>query len=109
MGIGFRAFGDWRGESKIIASASGVPGASDLYFDDLLTFNLRGFLNFEARPQWVKKAPFLKGSRLILRVDNLTDSAQIVRDSAGNTPEAYQKALLAPVGRSVELSFRKQF
>jgi iron complex outermembrane receptor protein len=109
MGIGFRAFGDWRGESKIIASASGVPGASDLYFDDLLTFNLRGFLNFEARPQWVKKAPFLKGSRLILRVDNLTDSAQIVRDTAGNTPEAYQKALLAPVGRSVELSFRKQF
>ncbi|GIU67222.1 hypothetical protein [Candidatus Phycosocius spiralis] len=109
MGIGFRMFGDWRGESKIIASASGVPNASDLYFDDLFTVNLRGFLNFEARPQWVKKAPFLKGSRLILRVDNLTDSAQIVRDSKGNTPEAYQKALLAPVGRSVELSFRKQF
>lgn len=109
MGIGFRAFGEWRGESKIIASASGVPGATDLYFDDLLTFNLRGFLNFEARPQWVKKAPFLTGSRLILRVDNLTDSAQIVRDTAGNTPEAYQKALLAPRGRSVELSFRKQF
>ena len=109
MGIGFRAFGEWRGESKIIVSASGVPGATDLYFDDQLTFNLRGFLNFEARPQWVKKAPFLKGSRLILRVDNLTDSAQIVRDSAGNTPEAYQKALLAPRGRSVELSFRKQF
>lgn len=109
MGIGFRAFGEWRGESKIIASASGVPGATDLYFDDQLTFNLRGFLNFEARPQWVKKAPFLKGSRLILRVDNLTDSAQIVRDSAGNTPEAYQKALLTPRGRSVELSFRKQF
>lgn len=109
MGIGFRAFGEWRGESKIIASASGVPGATDLYFDDQLTFNLRGFLNFEARPQWVKKAPFLKGSRLILRVDNLTDSAQTVRDSAGNTPEAYQKALLAPRGRSVELSFRKQF
>ncbi|MCE2891468.1 MAG: hypothetical protein LW848_10165 [Hyphomonadaceae bacterium] len=109
MGIGFRAFGEWRGESKIIASASGVPGATDLFFDDQLTFNLRGFLNFEARPQWVKKAPFLKGSRLILRVDNLTDSAQTVRNSAGNTPEAYQKALLAPRGRSVELSFRKQF
>jgi len=109
MGIGFRAFGEWRGQSKIIASASGVPGASDLYFDDLFTFNLRGFLNFEARPNWVKKAPFLKGSRLILRVDNLTDSAQSVRDAAGNTPEAYQKALLAPRGRSVELSFRKQF
>lgn len=109
MGIGFRAFGEWRGESKIIASASGVPGAADLYFDDLFTFNLRGFLNFEARPNWVKKAPLLKGSRLILRVDNLTDSAQTVRDSLGNTPEAYQKALLAPRGRSVELSFRKQF
>lgn len=109
MGIGFRAFGEWRGESKIIASASGIPGATDLFFDDQFTFNLRGFLNFEARPTWVKKAPFLKGSRLILRVDNLTDSAQTVRDSAGNTPEAYQKALLAPRGRSVELSFRKQF
>lgn len=109
MGIGFRAFGEWRGESKIIASASGVPGATDLYFDDQFIFNLRGFLSFDARPQWVKKAPFLKGSRLILRVDNLTDSAQSVQDSAGNTPEAYQKALLAPRGRSVELSFRKQF
>jgi hypothetical protein len=109
MGIGFRAFGEWRGQSKIIASASGVLGATDLYFDDQFTFNLRGFLNFEARPNWVKKAPFLKGSRLILRVDNLTDSAQSVRDTAGNTPEAYQKALLAPRGRSVELSFRKQF
>ena len=109
MGIGFRAFGEWRGESKIIASASGVPGATDLYFDDQFTFNLRGFLSFDARPQWIKKAPFLKGSRLILRVDNLTDSAPTVRDSTGNTPEAYQKALLAPRGRSVELSFRKQF
>ena len=109
MGIGFRAFGEWRGQSKIVASASGVPGATDLYFDDQFTFNLRGFLNFEARPQWVKKAPVLKGSRLILRVDNLTDSAPSVRDTAGNTPDAYQKALLAPRGRSVELSFRKQF
>jgi hypothetical protein len=109
MGVGFRAFGEWRGQSKIIASATGVPGATDLYFDDQFTFNLRGFMGFEARPQWVKSAPFLKGARLILRVDNLTDSAQSVRDAAGNTPEAYQKALLAPRGRSVEVSFRKQF
>lgn len=109
MGVGFRFFGDWRGEGKIIGSTTGVPGATDLYFDDVLTFNLRGFLSFDARPKWVKQAPFLKGSRLVLRVDNLTDSVQEVRDGAGRTPEAYQRALLIGRGRSVELGFRKQF
>ena len=109
LGIGMRGTGEWRGQSKIIGANTLANGASNLYFDDVFTFNLRAFAGLDMIPNLTTKAPFLKRSRFILRIDNLLDSAQKVRDGNGVTPEAYQKALQAPRGRSVEFSWRKQF
>lgn len=102
-GMGFRLNGDWRSGTKI------DTGASDLTFDDIFRLNARFFLSFDARRDMIAKAQWLRRSRVILRVDNLTDSFQGVKDSAGNTPEAYQKGFVAARGRFVELSWRKQF
>jgi iron complex outermembrane recepter protein len=103
LGIGFRANGTWRSGTKIVGSGS------DLVFDDIFNLNARIFMSFEARPDIVRKARWLRRSRLVLRIDNLTDSFQRVTDTNGNTPEAYQRGYLAPRGRFVELAWRKQF
>lgn len=103
LGMGFRANATWRSGTKITGTGT------DLVFDDIFNLNARFFLSFEARPDIVRKAPWLRRSRLVLRVDNLTDSFQRVTDSKGNTPEAYQRGYISPRGRFVELAWRKQF
>jgi outer membrane cobalamin receptor len=103
LGMGFRANGTWRSGTKITGTGT------DLIFDDIFNLNARFFMSFEARPDILRKARWLRRSRLVLRVDNLTDSFQRVTDSAGNTPEAYQRGYLAPRGRFIELAWRKQF
>jgi iron complex outermembrane recepter protein len=112
LGAGFRLQGNWRGETRIAGATTATGGNSDLFFDDIFNVNLRMFLSTPPRadiipnitiPRWLLR------SRLILRVDNLTDAVQKVRDSNGNTPESYQRGLLAPRGRFIELSVRKQF
>lgn len=102
LGMGFRANGSWRSATKI----SG-PG-TDLNFDDIFSLNARFFLSLEQRPDIVRKAPWLRRSRFVLRVDNLTDSFQRVTNSVGVTPEAYQRGYVAPRGRYIELAWRKQ-
>jgi iron complex outermembrane recepter protein len=103
LGMGFRLNGSWRSGTKITGTGT------DLIFDDIFNVNARFFFSLEARPDIVRKARWLRRSRLVLRVDNLTDSFQRVTDSAGNTPEAYQRGYIAPRGRFVELAWRKQF
>ena len=103
QGLGFRATGNWRSGSTI------DNGVSDLNFDDYYALNLRLFLNFDSRPKIIAKADWLRRSRLIVRIDNLTDTVQRVTDNAGLTPEAYQAGYLAPRGRFIEIAFRKQF
>ena len=104
--MGFRLDGNYTGARSI----SDTPILRDqLYYQDRLTLNLRLFLNFDARTNWVEKAPWLKGARLRLLVRNLTDSAPVVRDGEDTEPLAYQSALLEPRGRYMEVSLRKQF
>ncbi len=102
-GLGFRAFSTWRSGTKI------GTGSNELTFDPIFNLNLRAFVNFDARRGIIEKAPWLRRARLILRVDNLTDSAQKVTDARGATPDAYQKGYVAPRGRFIELGLRKQF
>ena len=112
MGAGFRLQGNWRGETRINGATTANGGNSNLFFDDIFTLNLRAFLSTPPRPNMIPNVTiptWLLRTRLILRVDNLTDSVQKVRDSNGNTPEAYQRGLLAPRGRFIELSVHKQF
>ena len=86
-----------------------VTPTTTLFFDDRLSVNLRGFATLSQIMPFVQQNPWLDGVRLIVRVNNLTDSYQEVRDSSGATPPAYQRLLLEPTGRSIEFAIRKQF
>ena len=86
----------------------GLTGG-DLKFGDLATVNLRAFLSFDQQPKWIEAAPFLKGSRLSLSVNNLFDAQRRVTDAGGIIPLRYQPGYIDPLGRYVELEFRKSF
>ena len=103
-GIGLRFSGGWTDGYELPVTSGGA-----LDFSDQFTLNARLFLNFDSRAGLIRAAPFLKGSRLALGIDNLTDSVVEVRDSNGLTPTAYQEGYLNPLGRVISASFRKQW
>jgi outer membrane cobalamin receptor len=104
-GIGMRLSGRYDSGSRV---DGGLTGA-DLRFGDLATFNIRAFFDFGARPSVMKAAPWLKGFRLALVVDNIFDAQRKITDAAGNVPLRYQPGYTDPQGRYVELSLRKAF
>lgn len=104
-GIGFRFSARYDSGSRVTGGLTG----GDLKFGDLATFNLRAFINFDNKPEMVKAVPLLKGSRLRLSIDNLFDAQRRVTDASGAVPIRYQPDYLDPLGRYVELSWRKSF
>ncbi len=109
-GLGFRLISAFQSGTSV--DGESIPGggtASDLRFGSLFTLNTRTFFNFDARPDLVKKHPFLKGSRVFLRIDNIFNSRQSVRDSNGVVPIRFQPGYIDPLGRNFEISFRKTF
>ena len=104
-GIGFRL----DGKHQIATRVNGGLTGSDLRFSDLTTFNLRLFVNLDDRGSLTEKIPFLKGSRIAFKVDNIFNDIQTVRDSSGLVPLSYQPGYLDPVGRYIEIDFRKRF
>jgi hypothetical protein len=104
-GIGMRFSGRYDSGSRVDAGLAG----SDLRFGDLATLNMRAFINFESRPGIMKSAPWLKGFRLALVVDNIFDAQRRIVDASGAVPLRYQPGYTDPQGRYVELSLRKAF
>lgn len=92
-------------------SGSTVTGGSagDLKFGDLATFNLRFFMDLNQKPKLTEAVPFLKGSRLRLSVDNLFDAQRGITDANGRVPLNYQPGYIDPLGRYIELEWRKTF
>jgi outer membrane cobalamin receptor len=92
-------------------SGSTVTGGSagDLKFGDLATFNLRFFMDLNQKPKLTEKLPFLKGSRLRLSIDNLFDAQRKITDANGLVPLNYQPGYIDPLGRYIELEWRKTF
>jgi hypothetical protein len=107
-GLGFRVSGDFEGASQVDGGGLN-PGSPTLDFGAIATFNLRAFLNFDNREKITNALPFLRGSRLSLRINNVFDAQQDVRDQDGNVPLQFQPAFRDPRGRFVELSWRKRF
>jgi hypothetical protein len=108
-GLGARLTASWRSGTTVEGFGSGArAGAGDLTFSSLATVNLNLFVDLGQR-LGVAKYPWLRGARLSIGVNNLLDSRQEVRDSAGKTPFSYQPAFLDPLGRSVNISLRKTF
>jgi hypothetical protein len=52
-------------------------------------------------------AAWARGFRVSLTIANLLNDGQEVRDASGSTPLSYQRAYLAPLGRTVSLGSRK--
>ncbi len=106
-GIGLRLNGTWYAPTEV--DGSGAPSSSDLRFGAYTTAKLRLFVDLGQREKLVASHPFLKGSRLALKIDNLFDSRQKVTNDAGETPLAYQRAYREPEGRVIGIDFRKMF
>lgn len=107
-GVGLRLAGNYRSPTDVFGT--GLPGSTDLRFGSLLTFDLRAFVALDQQEWLVGKNPgFFKQARLSLRVDNLFDTRQRVTDANGAVPLRYQPFLIDPVGRFVQVEFRKLF
>ncbi len=103
-GIGARVSAKFDSGSRVVGGANG-----DLTFHDLATFNLRFFVDFNQKPELTKALPILKGSRLRLSVDNLFDAQRKVTDASGVVPLTYAPGYIDPLGRYIELEWRKAF
>lgn len=106
-GVGLRFSGNYQSGSRV--DGGGLPGATDLRFNDIATFGLRTFVNFDNKPKLTEAVPFLKGSRLRFSVDNVFNAQQRVTTQDGTVPLRYQPGFIDPQGRVVSLSFRKRF
>jgi iron complex outermembrane receptor protein len=104
-GLGFRI----DGKHQVATRVNGGLTGSDLRFSDLTTLNLRLFVNLDDRGSLTEKLPFLKASRIAFKVDNIFDDIQTIRDGNGLIPLSYQTGYVDPVGRYVEIDFRKRF
>lgn len=105
-GLGMFGQGTWTGPTTL--KASGAPGTSDLRFGSLAKINLNLFADL-GQIGLAKQAPFFKGTRISLRINNLLDARQKVTDASGTVPLGYQPDYLDPRGRVLELEFRKLF
>jgi outer membrane receptor protein involved in Fe transport len=106
-GFGLRASGSYTGATHI--DGSGLPGSTRLDFHPFARFDLRVFADLGQQRSLVKAVPFLKGSRVSLRVNNVFDAQQRVTDANGLVPLSYQPGFLDPQGRLFRVELRKQF
>ncbi len=104
-GVGMRLSGRYTGSTRL--DGSGLPGSSDLFFDDLATFDIRLFT--ELGQLVGRNEGVLKNFRVSLRMDNIFDARRQVTDSNGDTPTNFQPFLIDPVGRFIGVDLRKLF
>jgi len=106
-GYGLLLFANYTGQSRI--DGTGLPGSTDLRFNDFATINLRTFVDLGQRAGLVEEMPFFRNARIGFDIDNIFDTRQKVTDSNGDTPLRFQPFLIDPRGRSFEVEFRKLF
>ncbi|WP_379922065.1 hypothetical protein [Erythrobacter sp. R86502] len=102
-GMGLRLSGVYTGTTRL----DGAVGGSDLFFDDIATFNLRIFANMGEITG--KNEGLLKDFRVSLIADNVFDAQRRVRDGTGGTPINYQPFVIDPLGLYVGIDLRKLF
>jgi hypothetical protein len=108
-GLGGRISVNWQSGTEVLVSPGGPPSPDDLAFSSLATVNLRLFADLGQRWSLLRKAPWLRGTRVSVGVDNLFDARLDVRNRAGEVPLSYQPDLIDPTGRRIEVSIRKLF
>jgi hypothetical protein len=103
----FQVTGNWRSGTRQMTGPIGSQ--TRLNFGSLARVGLLTEFNPGQNIDFLLKNPWLRGSRVQLRVDNLFDAKQRVTDENGEVPSAYAPNLIDPLGRVVRLTFRKQF
>ncbi|MCX7285358.1 MAG: hypothetical protein NTX28_15185 [Novosphingobium sp.] len=103
-GFGLQLTGSWTGSSQIRAGSTPQPG--DLRFSAVTSLDLRAFADLG---RVFPHAPVLKGTRLTVGADNLLNQQVVVRDRSGATPLSYQRYLIDPLGRTINIGLRKKF
>lgn len=106
-GFGLNVSGSYTGSSRI--DGSGLPGSTDLSFDDIAKFDVRLFVDLNQQESLIREVPLLKNTRVSFSIDNVFDARQRVTDSDGNVPLRYQPYLIDPVGRFIGIELRKMF
>jgi hypothetical protein len=102
-GVGFRLSGVYTGETRL----DGTLAANDLFFDDIVTFNLRVFANLGEVTG--KNEGLWKDFRVSLVADNVFDAQRQVRDGTGATPVNYNPFVIDPLGLYLGIDLRKLF
>jgi hypothetical protein len=109
-GLGARLTANWQSGTFVSGGPDPTGGTrGDLFFEDMVTANLRLFANLGEQPALVRDYSWLRGTRVTLAVNNLFNTRPQVRDEFGETPLSYQPGYLDPLGRSVRISLRKLF
>jgi hypothetical protein len=103
-GLGARLNANWRSGTTVDTLTG-----DNLRVSPLATFDLRLFANPGDMPELAVKHPWLRGSQVQLRVENVFNSRPKVHDASGAVPLSYQPDLLDPLGRTIMISFRKLF
>ena len=115
LGGGRRGLGgsigvNWQSQTSVLVDPSGLTqSADDLFFSPRTTANLRLFVDLGQRQDVLRAVPWLRGSRVTLRVENLFNDRINVQNRSGAEPIGFQRDQLDPLGRSVTLSLRKLF
>lgn len=103
----FQVTGNWQsGRDRMTGP---IGSQTRLNFGSLAKVGLLTEFNPGQNIDFLLKNPWLRGSRVQLRVDNLFDAKQRVTDENGEVPAAFAPNLIDPLGRVVRLTFRKQF
>lgn len=102
-----QANGQWQSGWQRTTGALGSQ--TQLDFGSLAKIGLMAEYNPGQDFDALLKHPWLRGSRVQLRLDNVFNARQRVTDANGEVPAAYVPNLVDPFGRVVRLTFRKQF
>ncbi|QIG78696.1 TonB-dependent receptor plug domain-containing protein [Stakelama tenebrarum] len=106
-GLGFRIDGNWQSATRVDAGTSAAP--EQLRFGSLATVDARLFVNLGEQRSLVRDHRWLRGARVSFSISNIFDARRKVTDATGAVPLSYQPDLIDPVGRRVEIEFRKLF
>jgi hypothetical protein len=109
-GIGFRLNAIWRAPTRVDgAPIAGGGFSDDLRFGSTFIANARVFIDLNQQAGLIRAMPFFRNSRIRLSVDNIFNDIRTVRDESGAVPLRYQPGYVDPLGRTFEVSFRRQF
>ena len=104
-GLGFRLQGTYKSGTHV--DGTGLPGSSDLRFSDVTNLSAFVFVDLDQQKSIVNALPFLKGSRITLRVDNVLNDVVDVRDQFGLVPLSYQFRFPRPARAGVRAELQE--